>query len=100
MSKIIRDTGIVGGQPTLKGRRLTVHNIVSGIYDEGLNPFTQDRKISLEDAKEAVSYCMNLDCKKTSGEYCEHCILSNPTIDNELNKGWEIAKEVYNRNWK
>jgi len=90
---------MIGGQPTLEGHRLTVSNIVTGLNKEGLDPYTKDHEISEKDARVASEYCMNRECLKAAGEFCEHCVLSDPN-DIELDKGWEIASNVYTKYWK
>jgi hypothetical protein len=98
MGEIIRDPGMIGGQPTLKGRRLTVSNIVTGIDCDDLETYITDHEISETDAKMTVEYCMNRHCTKIIGKFCEHCILSDAK-NTELDKGWEIAASVYDKYW-
>jgi uncharacterized protein (DUF433 family) len=99
LGEIVKDTNMVFGQPTLKGRRLTVSNIVTGIDSDNLESYITDHEISETDAEIAVKYCINRDCTKTIGKFCEHCILSDAK-NNELDKGWEIAASVYHKYWK
>jgi len=80
------DPDINFGQPALKGRRLTVYDIVTKIYyEDGVKASIDDYEISLKDAKDAVNYCMNLKCKKDRDllHYCDGCILR--TIAEGLN---------------
>ena len=80
------------GMPALKGRRLTVYNIVTKIYyEESVRVALEDYEISVHDALEAVNYCSNLVCKndKSLIQFCDGCILR--TID----EGWKFDKENY-----
>jgi uncharacterized protein (DUF433 family) len=80
------------GMPALKGRRLTVFDIVTMIYyEESLAAALKEYSISLEDAQDAVNYCMNTKCKEDKGlvQYCDGCILR--TID----EGWTFNKQDY-----
>lgn len=80
------------GQPALKGRRLTVYDIVTKIYyEDSVSIALSDYEISLKDAKEAVNYCMNLKCKKDKKllHFCDGCLLR--TFD----EGWHFNREEY-----
>ncbi|MGN6293155.1 MAG: DUF433 domain-containing protein [Chitinophagaceae bacterium] len=66
------------GMPALKGRRLTVYDIVTKLYyEESIEIAINDYEISMRDAKEALLYCMNLRCKKDKNRvhFCDGCIL-------------------------
>lgn len=64
--------------PSLKGRRLTVYDIVTKLYFEPtiLNAI-DDYEINLADANDALEYCLHLQCKNEQGRlhYCDGCIL-------------------------
>ena len=80
------------GMPALKGRRLTVYDIITKIYyEESPLIALEDYSISLQDAKDAVDYCMNLKCKEDKEliQFCDGCILR--TID----EGWTFSKQDY-----
>ena len=80
------------GQPTLKGRRLTVYDIVTKIYyDKVMEETLSDYEISLRDAKDAIKYCMNLQCKKDRNliNYCDGCLLRT------IQDGWDFKIEDY-----
>jgi len=80
------------GMPTLRGRRLTVYDIVSKIYyEETVEDALKDYEISFEEAKAAVTYCMNLDCQKDINriQFCNGCILRT------INEGLDFDKENY-----
>ena len=92
MKNIIFDENICSGAPTIRNRRLTVFNIVSKIfYEINLETALQDFEISIEIAKEAVSYCRNLDCQKDRNliKFCSGCILRT------LQEGWHFDKSNY-----
>jgi len=80
------------GQPALKGRRLTVYDIVTKILYEGdVKLALIDYAITLADAKEAVVYCMNLKCKRDKDlvHFCDGCILRT------IEEGWNFNKDDY-----
>src|SRR5438552_1214792 len=80
------------GMPALKGRRLTVYNIVTKLYYEGsVAEVLSDYSITMEDAKEALDYCINLKCKEDPNlvHFCEGCLLR--TFD----EGWDFKKTDY-----
>ncbi|UPT68902.1 MAG: DUF433 domain-containing protein [Sphingobacteriales bacterium JAD_PAG50586_3] len=97
MSEIVCDKTMVGGQPTLKGTRLTVHNIVYGVYIDGKDYMT-DHELTSEDVMAAITYCTALECENNPyGRFCEHCILDK-TWDVEPGDskvaGWIYAKAI------
>lgn len=80
------------GQPALVGRRLTVFNIVTKLYyEESLKEAISDYEISLQDAKDAVYYCMHRKCKEDEDlkYYCDGCILRT------IQQGWKFNKDEY-----
>lgn len=80
------------GMPALKGRRLTVYDIVTMLYyDESILAALNGYSISMEDAKDAVDYCRHLKCKHDEKliQFCDGCILRT------LAEGWEFKKEDY-----
>jgi uncharacterized protein (DUF433 family) len=86
---IVKDENISFGQPTIKGRRLTVHDIVTGISTDGLKGYSDDQQLSIEECKEAIVYCMNLKCQEQAGKFCDGCILST------INNGWSFDKDDF-----
>jgi uncharacterized protein (DUF433 family) len=86
------DSAINFGQPALIGRRLTVYNIVTKLYyEDEVKDALNDYEISLRDAKDAVTYCMNLKCKEDKDlvNFCDGCILRT------IQQGWNFKKEDY-----
>ena len=80
------------GVPSLRGRRLSVYDIVSKIYvEDTLEEALEDYVITLSEAKAATEYCLNLDCQKDKDrlQFCDGCILR--TIED----GWEFNKDDY-----
>lgn len=80
------------GMPGLKGRRLTVFDIVTQVYYEDSVKLALDAyEITLEDANDATEYCMNLKCKtdKDLVQYCDGCILRT------FAEGWNFNKDDY-----
>lgn len=75
---IVKNEQISFGQPTIYGRRLTVHEIVTGVYYDGLEDYLKDFELSIAQVKEGVVYCMNLACQEDKiGKFCNGCILSS-----------------------
>jgi uncharacterized protein (DUF433 family) len=80
------------GQPALVGRRLTVFNIVTKLYyEKSLEEAISDYEISIQDARDAVQYCMHMKCEqdKDLQHYCDGCILRT------IQEGWKFNKDEY-----
>ncbi|MCP4219997.1 MAG: DUF433 domain-containing protein [bacterium] len=70
--------GICGGCPRIKGRRITVYNVVTGIhFENSIQIACEEMEIDIVAAKQAVVYCAQLQCVKdeTLLNYCSGCIL-------------------------
>ncbi len=83
---------IVFGQPALKGRRLTVYDIVTKLYYENDIKITvEDYEISMKEIEEALDFCMNLKCKeeKKRVHYCDGCVLRS------ISEGWSFEKNDF-----
>lgn len=95
------------GMPALKGRRLTVYNIVTKLfYEDSLALALSDYEIAHSDAVEAVNYCTSLTCKEdtTLIQFCDGCYLrtivdreNNEDYDEPGSVAWLIAEEVKRR---
>jgi uncharacterized protein (DUF433 family) len=80
------------GQPTLKGRRLTVYDIVTKIYyEEQIDVAQADYQITREEAKSAIHYCMKLSCQDDRHlmHFCDGCLLRT------LEQGWQFKRGDY-----
>lgn len=80
------------GQPTLRGRRLTVFDIVTKIYYEpDISVALEDYGIAKKEALAAIIYCKNLHCQKDTSliHYCDGCLLR--TLETE----WNFRAEDY-----
>ena len=87
---IYRNEKVSFGQPIIQGRRLTVFDVVAGVYYSGLKEYSKDHELDLNQIKEAFSYCCQLKCQDwPSGKFCSGCILST------LNEGWNFNKSDY-----
>lgn len=65
MDNIVINPLISAGAPTIRGRRLTVHNVVTKIYyEDSLKTALEDYEITLDEAKDAVNYCSKLKCQE------------------------------------
>ena len=105
-SLIVCNKDIVGGQPTLKGTRLTVFNIVFGVFTDGKDYLT-DHELKGDDVFAAIKYCISLECENNPHKrFCENCIMEDIQA-NEKNSdfrvpekkivGWAYAKGILNR---
>ena len=66
------------GQPRLEGRRLAVGDIVSlvDVYHEDIGVTMKDFELSLQQIRQALHYCKNLQCKTDKPEkFCHNCVL-------------------------
>ena len=92
---VIRDPKILGGSPTIKGTRFSVHNLVSGLNQEDNSlEYLTIHGITLKEAINALNYCIKLKCQKEKKmPFCEHCVLytlnNRRSIDTEkfIDKG-------------
>ncbi|MDI9311728.1 MAG: DUF433 domain-containing protein [Limnohabitans sp.] len=66
--EIVCTHDIVWGQPRLDGSRLAVGDIVSLVdtYHEDINVVLNDFELSLQQVRQALHYCKDLECKKTN----------------------------------
>jgi uncharacterized protein (DUF433 family) len=82
------DPRVCNGAPKLKGRRLTVYDVVSGIFNEGLDVYLSDKEISIEEASQAILYSKNLQCQiEAPNNFCDGCILRT------IKDGWKFSRE-------
>lgn len=64
------------GAPRLEGRRLTVADVVLGIYySDNIKDYTLDFEISHDEAILALKYCAQQKCKTKALNYCDKCLL-------------------------
>lgn len=80
------------GMPAIKGRRLTVFDIVTMVYySPTVQDALEDYEIDWQDAMDATDYCMRLRCQSDEGriQYCDGCLLR--TVD----EGWSFNREDY-----
>lgn len=71
-------TGISFGMPTLRGRRLTVYDIVTKLkYERSIDLALKDYEITVTEALAACDYCRNLRCKIAPNRihFCYGCVL-------------------------
>ncbi len=64
--------------PSLIGRRLTVHNIVSQLFlEQNVDTVLQYYEISIEQLKSTLEYCCELTCKTDciTCKFCDGCRL-------------------------
>lgn len=70
------------GMPALKGRRLTVFDIVTMVYySPTVQDALEDYEIDWQDAMDATDYCMRLRCQSDEGriQYCDGCLIYQQT---------------------
>jgi uncharacterized protein (DUF433 family) len=58
MSDIVSEEGVMGGQPRIEGRRISVLQIVEWIHEEGMDPETVATEFDLDlaDIHRALTY--------------------------------------------
>jgi len=84
---------VSSGAPVVKGRRITVFNVVSKIfYENNLQDALDDYEITLDVAREVTEYCSGLKCQEDVNlvKFCSGCILRT------LQDGWNFSKGDYN----
>jgi hypothetical protein len=85
-----RNQAISWNQPKIIGRRLTVFDVVYGIYKEGLNDYMEAFELDRDIVKDAANYCASLECQKDkNGNFCNGCVL------NSLKNGWKVDKDEF-----
>lgn len=65
-------------RPSLIGRRLQVHDVVSGCYYDGEESYRTDFEVSQQQVLDALNYCSSLKCQENFGpndQYCVNCQL-------------------------
>lgn len=99
---IIRTRDVCNSRPRIIGTRLEVYNVVSDLYSNtmSLKEYAQEREVSLPILLEALNYCRNLECQKTtdpSDKFCSGCILStlNENYDFKKNDMIKIDDGIY-----
>ena len=80
MSEVNRNPSIYFGRPRLEGRRLTVIDVVEGIYREGKDGYkiySKEFEMRSEDINACLKYCASLECKKKidGDRFCYRCVL-------------------------
>lgn len=79
---IVRNENICGGCPTIRGRRLTVFNVVSGIAaaQNDMEKYCSEFELNQIQVLDALNYCKKRTCEeglKYSNRYCEQCVLDS-----------------------
>ena len=98
---------LCGGGPTLKGHRITVHNLVADLHvngitlDQWLADYQARQWISADELHRAVEFCANLSCKEAAS-FCSNCTLSEPSPHDDPDHGsetdgWTMARETLSR---
>jgi uncharacterized protein (DUF433 family) len=68
MSEIVSTDGVMGGQPRIDGRRISVLQIVEWVHEEGMDPETVATEFDLDMAdiyRALVYYYENIDSMDT-----------------------------------
>lgn len=92
MNSVIIDKFISSGSPIVRGRRLTVYNVVTKIYyEESLSNALEDYEITYEEALDSVKYCEALQCQteKNLVKFCSGCLLRT------LQDGWSFDRKDF-----
>ncbi len=74
---VVRNKDVLGGSPTVNGRRINIFNLISGLwYSSFVGDYLKDMEISESDAVDALSFCKAKLCVSHHDlDYCEHCLL-------------------------
>ena len=97
------------GQPRLDGRRLAVVDIVSLVdtYNEDIDVVLTDFELTLQQVRQALHYCKDLECKKDNPEkFCLNCLLRveqfNEAIDkdNPEQSNWLKANILFKQHFQ
>lgn len=77
--KIISTKEVLFGMPRIEGRRISVYNIISNLWnDRNINEYCELFELSKEDVLGALSYCKELDCQKNNViQFCDGCVLNS-----------------------
>lgn len=99
--EIIFTRDVLWGQPRLEGRRLAVGDIVSHVdVNRSVNIAADDYEITLQQVRQALSYCSCLMCVKVQViKYCHNCTLrvkQDGEADGEEQDNWKRAKRLLN----
>jgi uncharacterized protein (DUF433 family) len=99
--EIIFTRDVLWGQPRLEGRRLAVGDIVSHVdVNRSVNIAADDYEITLQQVRQALSYCSSLMCKEVEViKYCHNCTLrvkQDGEADGEEQDNWKRAKRLLN----
>ena len=95
MSEVVRNPLVCWNRPILDSTRLTVLDIVKGIFREGKNGheiYGSAFDVSAEDIHKCLTYCASLACKNTqdsSSKFCYRC-----TLDQELGINYDEVEEI------
>lgn len=86
MRKIVSTKDVLFGMPRIDGRRISVYNIVSSLWNnKNIDEYSEIFEISKNEIFNALVYCKNLECQKNNViQYCEGCVLN--TINSEKAK--------------
>lgn len=105
--EIVCTQNTLWGQPRLDGRRLAVGDIVSKVEYEDIKVIMEDLDLSLQQIRQALHYCKDLECKKDKPKkYCHNCILRVEQFKEEIDKedpeqeNWIRAEKSYQKYFK
>ena len=101
--EIIFTNDVLWGQPRLEGRRLAVGDIVSQVsVEESISVAAQDYEMSIQQVRQALSYCSTLQCVKDQViKYCHNCTLrvqQDGECFGEEQDNWIRAGQLLNNN--
>jgi len=76
VNEIISTQDTCWGAPRLNGRRLTVFDVVSGVYvSKSISAYVNEFGLKIEDVLTALKYCSEQFCKERSLNFCSGCVL-------------------------
>ncbi len=76
---ISSDEKILSGRPHIKGRRLSVLDVILGLYfSENVEDYNSSMDLTDSELSDTINYCNSLSCIKNQVIlFCEKCILSH-----------------------
>jgi uncharacterized protein (DUF433 family) len=97
--EIDSDKDYVGGKPRMKGHRLWIGHVVSGVEILGVDGYIFDYSLGIdgrEKVREALDYCRNEECIENVVRYCQDC---RKREDRGI-EFWKIAEKIYEREFE
>lgn len=100
--EIVITDDILWGQPRIKGKRISVGDIICSVdMNQNLNFALDDYKLSMQEIRQALHYCKIRQCiEDNPKKFCHNCTLrveQEKTIIEEEKENWKRAKKLMNK---